>query len=83
MIVILPFFISRDNLLLLPNVVEQAIKDSNEYLVSKNKPPLSQEVVNLIEVQILSIKEDNHKIKMLVGNIILNIIYYIIYIIFI
>lgn len=83
MIVILPFFISRDNLLLLPNVVEQAIKDSNEYLVSKNKPPLSQEVVNLIEVQILSIKEDNHKIKMLVGNIVLNIIYCIIYITFI
>lgn len=62
--------------MLLPNVVEQAIKDSNEYLLSKNKPPLSQEVVNLIETQVLSIKENDHKIKMLVGNIIVLLYYY-------
>jgi len=50
-------------------VIEQAVKDSNEYLESKNRPPLSSDVVNLIETQVLSIKEPEHKIRMLVGNI--------------
>lgn len=61
----------RFNSPLLPNVVEQVVKDSNEYLVSKSKPPLSREVVNVIETQVLSIKEPNHKIRMLVGNTIM------------
>lgn len=59
----------RYNSALLPNIVEQAIKDSNEYLASKNRPCLSAEVVNMIETQVLSIKEPNHKIRILVGNI--------------
>lgn len=63
------FHIFRSTTSLLPNVVEQAVKDSNEYLMSKNSPPLSQNVVNLIETQVLSIKEPDHKIRMLVGNI--------------
>jgi hypothetical protein len=58
-------------LALLPNVVEQAVKDSNEYLTSKDRSPLSQDVVKQIETQILSIKEPNHKIRSLVGNVII------------
>lgn len=54
---------------LLQNVAQQAVKDSNEYLASKKMPPLSQDVVNLIETQVLSIKEPDHKIRSLVGNI--------------
>ncbi|VVC37819.1 Hypothetical protein CINCED_3A016320 [Cinara cedri] len=57
---------SKDSLSLLPNVVEQAIKDSNEYLLSKNSPPLSQDVISLLETQVLLIKEPDHKIKILV-----------------
>lgn len=70
------FSISRDYWSLLPNVVEQAVKNSNEYLASKNRPPLSQEVISLIETQVLSIKEPEHKIKMLVGNIIVCIVHF-------
>jgi len=66
---IINFFVFRYNISLLPNVIEQAVKDSNEYLASKNRPPLSSDVVNLIETQVLSIKEPEHKIRTLVGNI--------------
>lgn len=66
-------YISRDNLLLLPNAIEQV---SNEYLATKNRPPLSHDVVNLIKTQVLSIKEIDHKIKTLVGNDIVLQIYY-------
>lgn len=65
------FFFHSLNSALLPNVVDQAVKDSNEYLASKERPPLSQDVVNLIENQILSIKEPDHKIRSLVGNVII------------
>lgn len=44
------------------------MKDSNEYLTSKNKPPLTQDVISMIETQVLSIKEPDHKIRTLVGN---------------
>lgn len=69
----------RYNSPLLPNVIEQAVKDSNEYLASKSRPPLSLDIVNLIETQVLSIKEPDHKIRTLVGNIIvisINIVFY-------
>lgn len=69
--VIIGIFICRDSFSLLPNIVEQAIKDTNEYLASKNSPLLSQDVIDLIETQVLSIKEPDHKIKMLVGMVII------------
>lgn len=62
-------FFFRYNSPLLPNIVEQAVKDSNEYLISKNKPPLTQDVISMIETQVLSIKEPDHKIRTLVGNV--------------
>lgn len=69
------FYVYRYNSPLLPNVVEQAVKDSNDYLVSKSRPPLSQDVVNVIETQVLSIKEPDHKIRTLVGNILILFVY--------
>ncbi|XP_050443731.1 T-complex protein 11-like protein 1 isoform X2 [Adelges cooleyi] len=56
----------KDIYSLLPNIVEQAIKDTNEYLASIDRPPLSQDVTTSLESQVLSIKEPEHKIRTLV-----------------
>lgn len=64
--------VSRYDSSLLPNVVDQAVKDSNEYLESQSRPPLSQDIVKVIETQVLSIKEPDHKIRALVGRCIIN-----------
>lgn len=70
------FFISRYDSPLLPNVVEQAVKDSNTYLESKSRPPLPQDIIKNIETQVLSIKEPDHKIRALVGNILKSLLLY-------
>ncbi|XP_050520375.1 T-complex protein 11-like protein 1 isoform X2 [Daktulosphaira vitifoliae] len=56
----------KNNCSLLPNIVEQAIKDTNEYLESINRSLLSQDVMNTIESQVLCIMEPEHKIRTLV-----------------
>jgi len=66
------FFEDADLLRILPSVAAQVVKDVNDYLVEKNKPKLSEEVVKNLTEQIESLEDPNQRIRDLLQKRILD-----------
>jgi len=66
------FFEDADLLRILPSVAAQVVKDVNDYLVEKNKPKLSDEVIINLTEQIESLEDPNQRIRDLLQKRILD-----------
>jgi len=66
------FFEDADLLRILPSVAAQVVKDVNDYLVEKNKPKLSEEVIKNLTEQIESLEDPNQRIRDLLQKRILD-----------
>jgi len=66
------FFEDADLLRILPSVAAQVVKDVNDYLVEKNKPKLSDEVIKNLTEQIESLEDPNQRIRDLLQKRILD-----------
>ena len=60
------FHEDNDLLKILPNVVVQVIKEVNDYLSSKNKPLLSEDITKSLTEQIESVEDPNQRIRDLI-----------------
>ena len=56
------FHEDNDLLKILPNIVVQVIKEVNDYLSSKNKPLLSEDITKSLTEQIESVEDPNQRI---------------------
>ncbi len=57
------FYDDNDLLKILPNIAAQVVKEVNEYLTSKNKPSLSEDLVKSLHEQIESVEDPNQRIR--------------------
>merc|ERR1712198_464008 len=57
------FYEDSDLLKILPSVAAQVLKEINDYLQSKNKPSLSEELAKSLTEQIESIEDPNQRIR--------------------
>lgn len=64
------FFLSSN---VIPNIVKQIVLHCNTYMCRLNPDglPVSPDMVNSLETQVLSIQNPDNKIRALVGNIII------------
>lgn len=60
------FYEDNDLLKVLPNVAVQVVKEINDYLESKSKPALSEEMVKSLTEQIESVEDPNQRIRDLI-----------------
>jgi len=60
------FYEDSDLLKILPSVAVQVVKEINDYLQSKNKPSLSEELAKSLTEQIESIEDPNQRIRDLI-----------------
>lgn len=60
------FYEDSDLLKILPSVAAQVLKEINDYLQSKNKPSLSEELAKSLTEQIESIEDPNQRIRDLI-----------------
>merc|ERR1719225_1290687 len=60
------FFEDNDLLKILPNIAAQVVKEINEYLTSKNKEVLSDDLVKSLNEQIESVEDPNQRIRDLI-----------------
>ena len=57
------FHEDNDLLNILPNIAAQVVKEINEYLASKNKPSLSEDLVKSLTEQIEGVEDPNQRIR--------------------
>ena len=57
------FYEDNDLLKILPNIAAQVVKEINEYLTTKNKPSLSEDLVKSLHEQIESVEDPNQRIR--------------------
>merc|ERR1711902_76634 len=57
------YYEDNDLLKILPNIAAQVVKEINEYLSSKNKPSLSEDLVKSLHEQIEAVEDPNQRIR--------------------
>jgi len=57
------YFEDNDLLNILPNIAAQVVKEINEYLSSKDKPSLSEDLVKSLHEQIEAVEDPNQRIR--------------------